>query len=59
MPPATRDARTIIGMTEVETAAGRVAGVRDGRVWCWRGVPYAAAPTGTRRFRPPEPPEPW
>lgn len=43
----------------VETEAGPVAGVRDGRVWCWRGVPYAAAPTGARRFGPPEPPEPW
>ena len=46
-------------MTEVNTEAGRVAGVRDGRVWCWRGVPYGAPPTGARRFRPPAPAEPW
>ena len=41
------------------TTAGSVRGHRDGEVWAFLGIPYAAAPTGARRFRPPEPPPPW
>jgi para-nitrobenzyl esterase len=36
-----------------------VSGVHKGEVIQWRGVPYAAAPTGDRRFRPPEAPSSW
>jgi para-nitrobenzyl esterase len=39
----------------VETSSGRVAGVREGRVHAFRGIPYGRA----ERFRPPTPPEPW
>ncbi|WP_319936367.1 carboxylesterase family protein, partial [Lichenihabitans sp. Uapishka_5] len=46
-------------MSDVMTEAGRVSGVRDGRSWCWRGVPYGAPPTGARRFLPPVAPTPW
>jgi para-nitrobenzyl esterase len=47
-------------MTVVETAYGKILGteIADG-VLAWRGVPYAAPPTGDLRLRPPRPPEPW
>ncbi|WP_083874575.1 carboxylesterase/lipase family protein [Nocardia paucivorans] len=41
------------------TEYGRVRGARDGSVFVWRGIPYAAAPAGRDRFRPPRPPQPW
>ncbi|MFQ5382722.1 MAG: carboxylesterase/lipase family protein, partial [Dehalococcoidia bacterium] len=46
-------------MTIVETTCGRVEGIqREGQqVFC--GIPYAAPPTGDRRWRAPEPHEPW
>lgn len=43
----------------VETDAGRVAGVQRSGVWTFSGIPYAEAPTGRRRFRPPVVPTPW
>ncbi len=36
-----------------------VKGTREGKVTVWRGVPYAAAPTGEARFQPPRPSAPW
>jgi para-nitrobenzyl esterase len=45
--------------TVVETAYGPVRGVDDGVVTSWKGVRYAAPPTGDLRWRAPEPPEPW
>ena len=43
----------------VRIAAGALAGaVRDGVV-TFAGVPYAAPPTGARRFAPPAPAAPW
>ncbi|MCC9308897.1 carboxylesterase family protein [Kitasatospora sp. RB6PN24] len=41
------------------TGLGRVQGVARGAVCAYLGVPYAAPPTGARRFRPPAPPSPW
>jgi para-nitrobenzyl esterase len=43
----------------VETVHGPVRGIDVGLVKAWKGVRYAAAPTGDRRWRSPEPPEPW
>lgn len=49
--------------TTVMTASGPVAGEvvehEDKEVRIFRGVPYAAAPAGELRWKPPQPPEPW
>ncbi len=46
-------------MTTAATKYGAVRGeVADG-VTRFLGIPYAASPTGARRFAAPEPPEPW
>ena len=45
----------------VRTQAGLVTGVpaRDPSITVYRGLPFAAAPIGTLRWRPPQPPIPW
>jgi para-nitrobenzyl esterase len=43
----------------VETACGKLRGVRKAGVAQWRGIPYAEPPLGALRFLPPRPPVPW
>lgn len=43
----------------VETRYGKVQGSQQGSISVWKGIPFAQPPTGARRFRAPQPPEPW
>ena len=43
----------------ISTAQGQIEGIERDAIWQFRGIPYAAAPVGERRFMPPAPPEPW
>lgn len=43
----------------VETRYGKVQGREQGSISVWKGIPFAQPPTGQRRFRAPQPPEPW
>jgi para-nitrobenzyl esterase len=44
--------------TTVQTQSGPVRGSGTDVV-VYKGIPYAAPPTGDRRWRPPAPPDPW
>ena len=46
-------------MTTVRTTAGLVRGRSRGNSLAFLGIPYAEPPYGARRFRAPEPREPW
>jgi para-nitrobenzyl esterase len=48
-----------MGDTTATTHAGKVAGHTSDGVHVFRGIPYAAAPFGANRMRPPQPVEPW
>jgi len=43
----------------VETDTGQVRGVERHGVWSFSGVPFAASPAGSRRWRPPAAARPW
>ncbi|GAB4583725.1 carboxylesterase/lipase family protein [Nocardia sp. IFM 10818] len=45
--------------TVATTQQGKVRGVESEGVIIWKGIPFAAPPTGPRRFAAPEPAEPW
>jgi len=43
----------------VVTQSGAIQGIVQGNILAFRGVPYAAPPTGNLRWRPPQPPTSW
>ena len=45
--------------TVIQTEAGAVSGVEDRGAFRFRGIPFAAAPFGANRLRPPQPAQPW
>lgn len=57
--PAASQMPAEIDPVEVKVAAGSLQGSRENGVLVFRGVPYAAAPTGENRWRAPQPVQPW
>src|SRR2546429_127057 len=43
----------------VKVEAGLIQGSAEDGLTVYRGIPYAAPPTGNLRWRPPEPPPKW
>ena len=44
---------------ETKTTAGEVRGAVEDGLLVFRGIPFAAPPVDKRRWKAPEPPEPW
>ena len=55
MPPVRPDLAGVVA----QTRAGEVEGLISEGVTAFKGIPYAAPPFGSNRFRPPQPPKSW
>ena len=47
------------GVDEAKIDAGKLRGTLSGNVVAFKGIPFAAPPTGDNRWRPPQPVKPW
>jgi para-nitrobenzyl esterase len=56
---STAQATTCSAGTTVTTASGPVCGFVSNGLTEWLGIPYAAPPVGSLRWRPPQSPAPW
>ncbi|NRB47717.1 MAG: carboxylesterase family protein [Saprospiraceae bacterium] len=43
----------------ISISTGQVQGILQNTIYRFKGIPFAAAPVGGNRWRPPQPPTPW
>lgn len=52
-------ARRTITLDVVRLDSGQISGLQQNGVWTYLGIPYVKPPTGSLRWKPPEPPKAW